>query len=182
MSAPPDIEGFEKVDGWYVETKRRALIERIRRSPAPRRYTIFDQIAVEVTAPASLFVYSLSFALITYGALDFNWFAIIAGTGGLVFFGRSFVSLIKTVRRGVVATVVIRKVQYDVGRGQGVNENMQVDDKTMNVGFDLAVVRPLLELTGAVEAEVLYDPKDAQPLGHAVAYRVPETLPTTGES
>lgn len=173
LPTTPDIPGFEEQDGWYVSRRESALASRVRTTPPPRRYGALDQLRVDLRSPVSLPVYAAVLAAIIYGGATQDWVALAIGVGAVAFFSRGFISSIRAVRRGVVATVEIRDVQHAIGQRQGVNENMKVSGREMNVAFDLSVVRALLESEESVVAEVLVDPADKRPVASAIAYRIP---------
>jgi hypothetical protein len=168
-----DIPGFEKQDGWYVSSRESALVSRVRTTSPPRRYGALDQLRVDLRSPVSLPIYIAVIAAIIYGGATQNWVALMLGVGAVAFFSRGFISSIRAIRRGVVAMVEIRDVQHAMGDRQGVNENMEVAGRKMNVSFDLPVVRVLLESEGSVVAEVVFDPAEKRPAATAVAYRIP---------
>ncbi len=170
---PEEIPGYETDSGWLVPTKERALIRRLRETPPPRQYGPLDQLRVDMRARPAVVIYCVCTGLLAYGLATINWGALLVGTAVLVFFGRGFVGSVLAARRGVLGIVRITELQHDVGRDQGVNENMNVDGRTMNVGYDLPIVRALLAEAGGADLQVIYDPRGARPVATALAYRRP---------
>ena len=76
----------------------------------------------------------------------------------------------------MLAVARITEVQHELRGGQGVSEQVTVDGRTMNVGYDLPIVQALLAEAGAAELHVIYDPRSSRPVAHAVAYRRPPAL------
>lgn len=168
---PHDVPGFVEESGWFVPVEERDLSVRLRSTPPPRRYGALDQLSLDLRTPRAQIAYAVCFGLIGLGIVTDEWAALGVGIAGVVFFGRGFVSAINTMRRGVVTVARISAIQHEIGKKQGVTESVPVDGRPMNVGYDLSIVRALLEGGGPVEVQVIYDPRDAKPVATALAYR-----------
>lgn len=178
MSRPQDqFPGYEYDSGWLVPTKERALSKLLRTTPAPRKFGPLDQLRVDFRSGPAAMMYLLCIGLLAAGLITTDWVLVLAGFAILAFFARGFVDGIRSVRHGVLSVVRITEIQHQVVGGQGVTEKVSVDGRSMNVGYDLSIVRALLDEVGVAEIQVIYDPRSAQPVAHALAYRRPEATP-----
>jgi hypothetical protein len=175
-SRPEDVPGYENDAGWFVSTKERVVDDMLRKTPPPRSYGVFDQLRADMRSRTSPPVYLLCILLVGHGSVTANWGTLLFGTAVLVLICVGFVGSIRASRHGVLAVVRITEVQHELRGGQGVNEQMTVDGRTMHVGYDLPIVQALLAEAGAAELHVIYDPRSSRPVAHAVAYRKPPTL------
>jgi hypothetical protein len=169
VPTPQDIPGYTRDGDWFVPVKERALVTKVRSTPAPRDYGPWDQLKLDLRTPKALVAYVVCFGLIVHGLLTEAWFELLAGVGGVLLFSRGFLSSIALVRGGVVSVARIERVP-DAATGQGVVQ-VQADGRPMNVFYELAVVRALLDEDGAVEMEIVYDPAEKAPNAQAMVYR-----------
>lgn len=173
VSLPEDVPGYTRDGDWFVALEEGALTARIRSTAAPRPYGALDQLRVDLRSPRSRPVYLIVFGMLVYGAVMADWLAIGVAGAGILFFGRGFVETIRSFRRGVLTVTRIREIQHEVLKTQGVTEDVMVDGRPMNVGYQLDIVRALLAVGPVAELQVVYDPTSPRPVAHAVAYRRP---------
>ncbi len=177
VTLPEDVPGYTRDGDWFVALEEGALTAKIRSTAAPRPYGALDQLRVDLRSPRSRPVYLIVFAMLAYGVATADWLAVGVAGAGVLFFGRAFVGTIRSIRRGVVTVTRIGEVQHEVLKNQGVTEQVMVDGRPMNVGYQLDIVRALLAVGAAAELQVVYDPMSPRPTGHALAYRRPRNVP-----
>lgn len=137
-----------------------------------RKYCVLDQLRVDLGSGIhTLVLYAVRIGSLVCGAVTMSWPSVLAGAALFFVFGRGFVNGIRTVRHGVLTTTRITALQHDVGRGQGVNENVELDGRTMNIRYDRPMLEALLAESGSAELQLVYDARQNRPSAQAVAYR-----------
>jgi hypothetical protein len=97
----PGCEHVE-IDGWHVPDV--STYEQLK-EPAPRRWSLLDQLAVELKTPGSRWLWIGVVAGLVIGIAVLNWFIIGFTALVALFFGSSIPRIIKSVRHGVVETL-----------------------------------------------------------------------------
>lgn len=166
----PVVSGYDREAGWLVRLKDKAELDWFRATPPPRRYGALQQLSADLKTRRCQIIYAVTLGSFALAILIWNVGPAIVGAGLTLFLGRGFVDALQMVRHGIIGTARIEGVQHVIG-ASAVNEDVSVDGRRMNVGYDLAPVRAILEVGQAVEMQVIYAPKTRKPVGEAFAYR-----------
>lgn len=162
-----------EVDGWHVCDVE--AYEQLR-GPPPRRWSLRDQLVVDLKSPGARWLWIGVAAGLAVGFAALNWFILGFTVFVAVFFGRGALRVVKVIRHGVVRTGSCREVAFKgYVTGTGIwHGDAELDGTHYTVPVLCEYFEQALKQCGDIECRVLTKPDDS--FGTLVGYRMPAGL------
>ncbi|MBI4952172.1 MAG: hypothetical protein HY908_09065 [Myxococcales bacterium] len=169
------IPGYIERDGFWVFAPTMLQYERLKSSPAPRKYSVLDQLRVDFSLPACAFLWIGAMGTAAIGAIQVlvrvNLVAgyVMAGMGLALFCYLSFnlSKIVRTVRIADVVRVAVPAIE-ETSAAMAVSRGVVIEGRPVTVELHLPPVRAIMK-EGALEVEVEY--VRGRSIADAISYR-----------
>lgn len=162
-----------EIDGWHVPNA--STFEQLK-DPPPRRWSLIDQLSVELKNPGSRWLWIGVVAGLAVGITIQNVFIVGFTVLVALFFGSSMPRIIRSVRHGALENVNCRELTFKgYVKGTAIwHGYADLDGNHYTIPVLCEHFEQALKLGGAVECKVLTERNDT--FGALVAYRMPASL------